>query len=119
MPDARGKQIDGIEEAAQLALRAYDWPGNVRELENTIERAVVLSSGGTISTRSLSALTAAASPAWNGLPSSDLHRNQEWVERETIRRALEASGGVKKDAAALIGISQRALSHYLAKHRIG
>ena len=113
-----GKQIDGIEEAAQLALRAYDWPGNVRELENTIERAVVLSSGGTISTRSLPALTAAASSAWNGLPSSDLHRNQEWVERETIRRALEASGGVKKDAAALIGISQRALSHYLTKHRI-
>ena len=113
-----GKQIDGIEEAAQLALRAYDWPGNVRELENTIERAVVLSTDGTISTRSLTALTAAASPTWNGLPSSDLHRNQEWVERETIRRALEASGGVKKDAAALIGISQRALSHYLAKHHI-
>ena len=113
-----GKQIDGIEEAAQLALGAYDWPGNVRELENTIERAVVLSTDGTISTRSLTALTAAASPTWNGLPSSDLHRNQEWVERETIRRALEASRGVKKDAAALIGISQRALSHYLAKHRI-
>jgi DNA-binding NtrC family response regulator len=113
-----GKQIDGIEEAAQLALRAYDWPGNVRELENTIERAVVLSTDGTISTRNLTALTAAASPTWNGLPSSNLHRNQEWVERETIRRALEASGGVKKDAAALIGISQRALSHYLAKHHI-
>ncbi len=113
-----GKQIDGIEEAAQLALGAYDWPGNVRELENTIERAVALSTDGTISTRSLTALTAAASPTWNGLPSSDLHRNQEWVERETIRRALEASRGVKKDAAALIGISQRALSHYLAKHRI-
>ena len=42
----------------------------------------------------------------------------DWAERETIRRALEASGGVKKDAAALMGISQRALSHYLAKHRI-
>ena len=27
------------------ALIDYDWPGNVRELENTIERAVVLSSG--------------------------------------------------------------------------
>jgi predicted transcriptional regulator len=40
------------------------------------------------------------------------------VERETIRRALEASGGVKKDAAELMGISQRALSHYLAKHRL-
>ena len=113
-----GKQIDGIEEAARKVLQAYDWPGNVRELENTIERAVVLSTEETITERALSLLTAAALPSWNGLPSSNLHQNQEWVERETIRRALEATGGVKKAAAELIGISQRALSHYLAKHRV-
>ena len=53
-----------------------------------------------------------------GLPSLRLHSNLEWVERETIRRALEQSGGVKKDAAELMGISQRALSYYLAKYRI-
>jgi predicted transcriptional regulator len=40
------------------------------------------------------------------------------VERETIRRALEHAGGVKKDAAELMGISQRALSYYLAKYRL-
>ena len=45
------------------------------------------------------------------------HENVEWAERETIRRALEVSAGVKKAAAELIGISQRALSHYLSKHR--
>ena len=42
-----------------------------------------------------------------------LHQNLEWVERETIRRALDQAGGVKKDAAELMGISQRALSYYL------
>ena len=47
-----------------------------------------------------------------------LHQNLEWVERETIRRALEQAGGVKKDAAEAMGISQRALSYYLAKYRI-
>jgi transcriptional regulator with PAS, ATPase and Fis domain len=47
-----------------------------------------------------------------------LHQNLEWMERETIRCALEASGGVKKEAAELMGISQRALSHYLAKYRL-
>ncbi len=47
-----------------------------------------------------------------------LHQNLEWIERETIRRAIEAAGGVKKDAAELMGISQRALSHYLAKYRL-
>ena len=48
-----------------------------------------------------------------GLPSLRLHQNVEWVERETIRHALEQARGVKKDAAELMGLSQRALSHYL------
>ena len=53
-----------------------------------------------------------------GLPSLKLQQNIEWVERETIRRALESPRGVKKDAAELMGISQRALSYYLAKYRL-
>ena len=60
----------------------------------------------------------AATPQASGLPSPKLRQNIEWVERETIRRALEHAGGVKKDAAELMGISQRALSYYLAKYRL-
>jgi len=99
------------------ALSHYDWPGNVRELENTIERAVVLATGPTLTAQSISLLGATSAPT-AGLPSTRLHQNLEWVERETIRRALEQAGGVKKDAAELMGISQRALSYYLAKYRI-
>jgi len=40
MPDI---SIDAIEK-----LEAYQWPGNVRELENVLQRALVLSSGETI-----------------------------------------------------------------------
>jgi len=43
-----GRRIDGIAEGVVHALQQYDWPGNVRELENTIERAVVLSTSSTI-----------------------------------------------------------------------
>jgi DNA-binding NtrC family response regulator len=89
----------------------------VRELENTIARGGVLSPGPAISARAISVLGAAA-PQTSGLPSLKLRQNIEWVERETIRRALDSSGGVKKDAAELMGISQRALSYYLAKYRI-
>jgi transcriptional regulator with PAS, ATPase and Fis domain len=70
-----------------------------------------------IAASSISLLGATSAPP-SGLPSLRLHQNLEWVERETIRRALEQSGGVKKDAAELMGISQRALSYYLAKYRI-
>ena len=53
-----------------------------------------------------------------GLPSLNLRQNLDWTERETVRRALDSAGGVKKDAAEAMGISQRALSYYLAKHRV-
>jgi transcriptional regulator with GAF, ATPase, and Fis domain len=112
-----GRRLDRLEDAVLAALQQYDWPGNVRELENTIERAVVLSAGGTITTKAISVI-GAATPQASGLPSLKLRQNIEWVERETIRRALENSGGVKKDAAELMGISQRALSYYLAKYRL-
>jgi DNA-binding NtrC family response regulator len=112
-----GRRIERVEDGVMTALQQYDWPGNVRELENTIERAVVLATGPVISARSISVLGAAAPPS-SGLPSLKLRQNIEWVEKETIRRALESARGVKKDAAELMGISQRALSYYLAKYRI-
>ena len=112
-----GKRITGVDAQAMVELKRYHWPGNVRELENTIERAVVLSTGPVLTPDTVWMMGAAAAPT-TGLPSLRLHQNVEWVERETIRHALERTRGVKKDAAELMGLSQRALSHYLAKYRI-
>jgi len=111
-----GKRIDRIESGVVEALGDYQWPGNVRELENTIERAVVLSTDGVIGPASISVVGVATSQS-NSLPSLKLRTNIEWIEQETIRRALESAAGVKKDAADLMGISQRALSYYLAKYK--
>ena len=112
-----GRRIDRIDDGVLAQLQQYDWPGNVRELENVIERAVVLSTGPLITARAISVLGSAAPPS-SGLPSLKLRQNIEWVEKETIRRALESARGIKKDAAELMGISQRALSYYLAKYRL-
>jgi DNA-binding NtrC family response regulator len=114
---ATGKRIDGVEATVLTELTQYDWPGNVRELENTIERAVVLATDSRLMRDTVWLMGAVSSPATSGLPSLGLHQNLEWAEIETIKRALDRSGGVKKDAAELMGISQRALSHYLLKHR--
>jgi transcriptional regulator with GAF, ATPase, and Fis domain len=38
------KPVSEISEGAMSLLMNYDWPGNVRELENTMQRAVILSS---------------------------------------------------------------------------
>jgi DNA-binding NtrC family response regulator len=109
-----GKNIEGISEAALEALQAYDWPGNVRELENAIERAVVLSRGTVIEASEISmhGVSSGLPPA---IPSLNLRQNLEWMERQTVQQALQKAGGLKKRAAELLGISQRALSYYLSK----
>lgn len=42
------KRIEAIPSAAMKALMEWDWPGNVRELGNFIERAVILTRGGSL-----------------------------------------------------------------------
>jgi len=113
-----GRRIEGIEPAALERLSAYRWPGNVRELENAIERAVVLAAGPVIAAASISMVEPPPGAGPGVLPSVRLHENVEWAEQESVRRALRQAGGVKKDAAELLGISQRALSYYLGKYRV-
>jgi transcriptional regulator with PAS, ATPase and Fis domain len=108
--------ISGVEEGVVAWLQQYHWPGNIRELENTIERAVVLTSG-TVVTRDVVTVEA-RSEATPAVPSLKLRQNVAWIEQETIRQAL-AMSREKKQAARLMGISPRALSHYLAKYSLG
>ena len=109
------KRIDRLEDGVIGMLEEYEWPGNVRELENTIERAVVLAVGPAITREAIT--FHAASGAAAAIPSLKLRQNIEWVERATIRRALQLSS-VKGEAARLLGISPRALSYYLAKYPV-
>jgi DNA-binding NtrC family response regulator len=111
-----GKTIAGISPEAMSVLADANWPGNVRELENTVERAVVLSPGPIIEARDV--VFFGTAPPHPALPSANLKQNLNWTERETVRGALERARGVKKDAAEAMGISQRALSYYLTKHRL-
>jgi two-component system NtrC family response regulator len=113
-----GRRIDGVEPKALERLAAYRWPGNVREIENAIERAVVLATGTVIDAAAISMLEPPSATPSGGLPSVRLHENVEWAEQESVRRALGQAGGVKKDAAELLGISQRALSYYLGKYKV-
>jgi len=110
-----GKTIEAVDDGVVSSLQEHHWPGNVRELENTIERAVVLTTGTTITSDAITIDRANAKRT--DVPSLKLRQNIEWIERETIRRAL-AIATQKGHAARLMGISARALSYYLAKHRL-
>jgi len=43
-----GKEVQEISDGAMQLLTQYDWPGNVRELENTMHRALILTSGNAV-----------------------------------------------------------------------
>ena len=105
------------------SLLAYDYPGNVRELENIIERAVINAGpavevispthlfGEGASTHSQSELnqTFLDLPFKNAVAA---------LERELIRRALEASGNNRAEAARRLGINRRLLYSKMEEHGI-
>ncbi|MFQ5354517.1 MAG: sigma-54-dependent transcriptional regulator [Thermodesulfobacteriota bacterium] len=106
-----GKNVKGLSRDALGSLIKYSWPGNVRELENVIERAMILEEGGVIEKSSLP--MGVSSPSEDTLRVSSvglsIKKAHEAMERDFIKRALEATKNNKTRAAELLEISQRAL----------
>jgi two-component system response regulator AtoC len=88
-------------DAAEM-LRNYNWPGNIRELRNVLNKAVVFANGTELTPADLPVgVRCDATPE----PGYSLER----LEEETIRRALEQTGGHQQKAADILGISRRTL----------
>jgi len=102
-----------LDDRALARLEQYPWPGNIRELENAIERALILTPDSMITADAI--LLGTRKTRSDRLPSFNLRQNIEWIEQETIRRALEFSP-LKRQAAQTMGISPRALAYYLNKY---
>ena len=96
------KPILRVSPEALRPLMDYDWPGNVRELENTIERAVVLSTG-TILTIDLLPDNIVGRGAKLALmehrPDASLFDIMEECERSIISEMLEKCGWNQTEAA--------------------
>ena len=118
------KPVRDIDPDAMQLLLAHPFSGNVRELENVIERAVALEDGTRITARSLppGLRTPTVDPAPRppealtlsptGIDLEDVVGD---VERRLIEQALAATGGRKKEAARLLGITFRSLRYRLEK----
>ena len=100
-------------------LGAYPWPGNVREVRNVIERAMILDPARGLEDLDLAPGGASASPP-GGPPLAGRELNLRdalnKLERELLLEAHRRAGGVRKEAAHLLGIDPRNLSYYMRKH---
>ena len=109
--DELNKEVKGFDRETQKKLKAYPWPGNIRELKGVIKRAVLLTKGDWII------------PEDVNLPNTPQRTdryslNDERTERENIVKALVATGGDKKAAAKLLGISRSTLYLKMEKYRL-
>ena len=111
------KDVVGLSEAAKEMLLKHCWQGNVRELENTIERAVLISSGEHILPENLlmePSESGAQAPAEPDLKVGITVRD---MEKDLIFRTLEKVNDNRTHAADLLGISIRTLRNKLREYK--
>jgi len=100
------------------SLQRYAWPGNVRELRNVLERAAVLAGRDEITEADLpSEILSDRAPApQGGHEDQGLNASLESYKIQLLLDALQAAGWKKKRAAEQLGLSPRALSHYIQRY---
>jgi DNA-binding NtrC family response regulator len=103
-------------ETADL-LKGYLWPGNVRELRSVVERAALLTRSGEVPPAALPAhVLEQPATLWAG---RDRRPTLKDVELAYIRYVLDAVRGNQTRAAAVLGISRKALWEKRRRHGIG
>lgn len=119
------RDFAGVTKDTMAVLMSYHYPGNIRELENIIERLVTLETGDWIS-RSGLPVHMMQKESFNRLAEDleipeeglELEAMVERLERNLLVKALKRTGGARKRAAKLLGISFRSLRYRLDKYRI-
>lgn len=124
-----GKELRGFAPEAVAALSAHSWPGNVQELEGAVARGVAVARGDLVELEDLPpwVLGPAHRPSGNGgdleaavvqvagrffdrPPAEGVHRAVlDRVERVLIDQAMARCGGVRLQAARLLGINRNTL----------
>ncbi|HXK09022.1 MAG TPA: sigma-54 dependent transcriptional regulator [Vicinamibacteria bacterium] len=107
----------GFAPEAADRLRGYRWPGNVRELRAVVERAALAVPEGEVTTAALPPqLVEQPATLWAGRERRPTLKD---VEQAYIRWVLDAVGGSQTRAAAVLGISRKALWEKRRRYGIG
>ena len=114
------KKITGFTPQAMDRFLKYDWPGNVRELMNAVERGVVLSQSEYLTEGELFLIgkddELEKETLSEDIIPADLSLQE--VEKASILKTLESTGGNKSEAARRLGITRRTLHKKLKKYGV-
>ena len=106
----------GIRFSADLLkrMKEYGWPGNIRELENFVRRGLALSSGPLVGVEVLEGIDFPETAR----DASALEAGQTLreVEKQLVERTLEATGGNRTRAAAMLGVSLRTVRNKIREY---
>lgn len=120
---AIGPPTRELSAGGMAALKRYDWPGNVRELHNVLERVLAATDDYVLTEAHVEAALAGAAPRPTAPPqpfedgaaeAQSLPNLLQEAERSAIAAALTRAGGVKAQAARLLGISRGTLYERIA-----
>jgi transcriptional regulator with PAS, ATPase and Fis domain len=116
-----GSKVAEISEDAWRLLRRTDWKGNVRELRNILERALTMCQESTLRANHIQSylLSDADGPGFcSGPDHVGLKEAVRNAEKEVIRGALESTGGNKRQASRVLGISRSGLYQKISEYNI-
>lgn len=111
------KNVVKLSEAAKEVLLKHSWNGNVRELENTIERAVLISSDKHILPENLLMEPPEGGGQAPTEPVLKVGITVRDMEKDLIFRTLEKVNDNRTHAAELLGISIRTLRNKLREYK--
>lgn len=109
-----------LDASAVQALSGYDWPGNVRELSNVLERLLAMTDAPVLTADHLRPILPVDHLDMAGREGdASLAAAMAQAERKAVIFALAQAGGVKAQAAKLLGISRASLYERLNALGIG
>lgn len=109
------KGVLQMDKEAKERLQAYQWPGNVRELKHTIEHAVIIAEGNTLTANCLPRTFRKESfPKKKGI--LPLREALHQTEKELIDQALIETEGNILQVAKMLGIPRQTLQYKLSKY---
>jgi DNA-binding NtrC family response regulator len=111
-----GKNVTGVSPESMERLKSYRWPGNVRELQNTLERAVIMSTqDGTIEVPDFA--LAEKPGIFSNITAAETLPTVDEMERRLIGYMLLQTNHNKTRAAEKLAISLRTLRNKLRTYR--